>query len=223
MTLYRRDRHGAVPARKTGKGGLVSSSLLANGLWANACLVQSRLFGEPVPPRPPREQRPNALTNALPLPRRPLAEPGLDQRGQAVRAASRSPGLPGSWPGPPLRDPEARRANSHALVEVLDARFALRDLAEWRPLLDAAGVTFSDVSTLDDIPNDAQMRAAGALVPFEEGPGLTVSSPFTVHGTPKAGPRLAPALGEHTLALLREAGYGEEEISRLRERGIVSG
>src|SRR5262245_46753966 len=33
--LYRRE--------KTGKGGLVQSSLLQNGLWANACFVQSRL------------------------------------------------------------------------------------------------------------------------------------------------------------------------------------
>ena len=35
--LYRRE--------KTGKGGIAQSSLLQNGLWANACFVQSRLFG----------------------------------------------------------------------------------------------------------------------------------------------------------------------------------
>ena len=44
--LYRRE--------KTGQGGGVQSSLLQNGLWANACFVQSRLCGEPVPHRPPR-------------------------------------------------------------------------------------------------------------------------------------------------------------------------
>ena len=53
--LYRRE--------KTGAGGVVSSSLLANGLWANGCFVQTRLFGEPMPHRPPREQAPNALAN----------------------------------------------------------------------------------------------------------------------------------------------------------------
>ena len=53
--LYRRE--------KTGRGGLVTSSLLANGLWANACFVHTRLNGEPVPHRPPREHAPNPLAN----------------------------------------------------------------------------------------------------------------------------------------------------------------
>ncbi len=53
--LYRRE--------KTGQGGLVKTSLLQNGLWANACAVQVRLFGTPVPMRPKREDAPNALAN----------------------------------------------------------------------------------------------------------------------------------------------------------------
>src|SRR5207247_2912214 len=36
----------------TGKGCLVSTSLLANGLWSNGFLVQARLVGAVIPPRP---------------------------------------------------------------------------------------------------------------------------------------------------------------------------
>src|SRR3954466_12914775 len=53
--LYRRE--------KTGRGGVVRSSLLQNGAWANGCFIQTRLFGEAVPHRPPREHAPNALAN----------------------------------------------------------------------------------------------------------------------------------------------------------------
>ena len=53
--LYRRE--------KTGKGGVAQSSLLQNGLWANACFVQSRLFGEHMPHRAPRASAPNPLAN----------------------------------------------------------------------------------------------------------------------------------------------------------------
>src|ERR1700735_5355284 len=53
--LYRRE--------KTGLGGQVSASLLANGLWANGCFVQTRLFGGSGPHRPPSEQGPNGLAN----------------------------------------------------------------------------------------------------------------------------------------------------------------
>ena len=51
--LYQRER--------TGKGGYVGSSLLANGLWANGCAVQAALCGEKVVPQPPRERGLNAL------------------------------------------------------------------------------------------------------------------------------------------------------------------
>src|ERR1700749_4989550 len=53
--LYRRE--------KTGQGGVVRSSLLQSGLWANACAVQTRLFGEDVPLRPHRDHGPKALAN----------------------------------------------------------------------------------------------------------------------------------------------------------------
>ena len=53
--LYRRE--------KTGKGGIAQSSLLQNGLWANACFIQSRLFGEHVELRAPRAVAPNAVAN----------------------------------------------------------------------------------------------------------------------------------------------------------------
>src|SRR5262245_54825533 len=53
--LYRRE--------KTGRGGVVQTSLLQNGRWANGCFVQNRLFGEHVPHRPPRAGTPNALAN----------------------------------------------------------------------------------------------------------------------------------------------------------------
>ena len=211
--LYRRER--------TGLGGLVKSSLLANGLWANACLVQAKLFGAPVPPRPPREQGANPVTNVYRcrdgrwLHLVMINEPR--QFGPLVKTL----GCPEVLADPRFGSSESRRANSAALIAILDERFATQDLDTWCPLLDAAGVTFSAVSTLDDIAGDPQMHAAGALVPFEEAPGLTVSSPFSVEGAPKVGPRLAPALGEHTSALLREAGYAEDRIRDLQQRGVI--
>src|SRR5207253_5271118 len=46
--LYQRDR--------TGRGTMVSTSLLANGLWWNATQIQAALCGARVEPRPPREE-----------------------------------------------------------------------------------------------------------------------------------------------------------------------
>jgi len=53
--LYRRE--------KTGRGAMVSTSLMANGLWWNAIQVQAALSGARVEPRPAREAAATALAN----------------------------------------------------------------------------------------------------------------------------------------------------------------
>jgi formyl-CoA transferase len=66
------------------------------------------------------------------------------------------------------------------------------------------------------------MHASGSLVPFADGSGHTVSSPFDVVGISKTPARIAPALGEHSTQVLSEAGYTAEDIARLRKAGVVS-
>jgi len=49
--------------QRTGVGQHVHTSLMANGLWANAFAAQAALSGAQMPRRPKREDMPNALTN----------------------------------------------------------------------------------------------------------------------------------------------------------------
>jgi len=111
-----------------------------------------------------------------------------------------------------------------ALIAILDTVFAARDWAEWRRVLESAGIAFGVVGTLDDIPHDAQMRDSGALVPFDDpraGATLTVSSPVWMEGQDKVPPTLAPEIGEHSVAILRDAGFDQAEIDRLLKDGVV--
>jgi crotonobetainyl-CoA:carnitine CoA-transferase CaiB-like acyl-CoA transferase len=196
--LYRRER--------TGQGAYVASSLLANGLWANGCSVQAALNGETVAPQPPRERAVNALR---------VHYPCRDGRWLLLSIAA------DELDEPRFATAAAREAHAAELVAVLDRIFATRDLAEWRARLDEAGLVFGTVAVMEDIPGDAQMRESGALVPYEDGAGLTVDSPIWIAGQQKVPPRRAPALGEHGEAVLREAGYDEAEIRTLRDAGVV--
>jgi formyl-CoA transferase len=114
-----------------------------------------------------------------------------------------------------------RRENAKALTAILDSIFAERDLDEWRGLLEKAGVTFGPVHSVDEAADDAQAREIGALVPFADGAGLTVSSPFHIDGAAKVAPVRAPAVGQHSEAVLRGAGYSADEIARLKTLGVL--
>jgi crotonobetainyl-CoA:carnitine CoA-transferase CaiB-like acyl-CoA transferase len=212
--LYRRE--------KTGLGGIVRSSLLQNGLWANACAVQTRLFGEHVAHRPTREEAPNALANHYQTRDGRWFIMAMWNEQRQLRGFLSAIGREDLTADPRFATPDARKDNAADLVQVLDAEFAKRDLDDWRAILDSVGVTFGIVGTVNEVLDDRQMQDSGALVPFADGAHLTVSSPFHVDGVEKVPARRAPGIGEHGETVLREAGYSGDEIARLRALGVLA-
>jgi crotonobetainyl-CoA:carnitine CoA-transferase CaiB-like acyl-CoA transferase len=210
--LYQRER--------TAKGGYVGSSLLANGLWANGCSVQAALCGEKVVPQPPRERGLNALRvhyrcrdgHWLLLSIAP-DEWRWEKFKECLGASALS--------DPRFATHEGREANAHELIAVLDEIFATKDFAEWRTILEAAGIIFGIVAKMEDIEDDPQMLASEALVPFADDTTMTVNSPIWIRGQQKVKPRPAPAVGEHSDEVLRAAGYSDSEIRALRQQGVI--
>ena len=211
--LYRRER--------TGHGGVAQTSLLQNGLWANGCYVQNRLFGEHVAHRPPRPEAPNALANHYKCRDGRWFLMALHNEPRQLASFLKAIDAEHLAQDPRFHTQPARRANHKALTEILDKVFARRDLAEWRPILEKAGVTFGPVCTVDEAGDDEQSRAIGALVPFADGAGLTVSSPFHLDGATKVAPVRAPGVGQHSEEVLRDAGYTADEIAQLKAHGVL--
>jgi crotonobetainyl-CoA:carnitine CoA-transferase CaiB-like acyl-CoA transferase len=205
--LYRR--------QQTGKGGEVHTSLMANGLWSNACQVQAGLLGYELVHRGPRGERGGfnevfrtaddrefILTTTNPARDWPLLAKAIGHE---------------AWISDPrFETMELRAVNSPALVAALDAVFATGSLEDWHGRFIAGGVTFGVVGKIDDHLFDDQIAANGFFTEFTDGDGLrTMDSPFYVQGVEKSAPRMAPGIGQHTEAILKECGLSDAEIAGL--------
>jgi formyl-CoA transferase len=211
--LYRRE--------KTGLGGVVRSSLLQNGLWANGCSVQTRLFGEHVTLRPHRDDAPNALANHYRSRDGRWFIMALFNEQRQLRSFLGAIGREELTDDPRFATPQARKQHARELVIILDEVFSRRDLVQWRTILDGVGITFGIVATVNEALDDPQMRHSGALAPFGDGRELTVMTPFHIDGVEKIPASRAPSVGQHNEAVLLGAGYTAGDVERLRGLGVV--
>jgi crotonobetainyl-CoA:carnitine CoA-transferase CaiB-like acyl-CoA transferase len=210
--LYRRER--------TGLGGQVSSSLIANGLWSNSYFVQAKLIGSEFPPRPPRTHTINPLSNSYRCKDHRWFILSMVNEARQFEPFMQAIGLSDLIPRFELQ--ADRQKHSPELIAIFDKLFAERPLAEWRKILDDAGITFGVVGTLDDIVHDEQARHAGVIVPLADGSAETVSSPFNLDCETKRRPGPAPRIGQHTDEILREYGYDDVAIRTLKESKAVA-
>jgi formyl-CoA transferase len=212
--LYKRER--------TGKGSHVASNLMANGVWAASVLAQAKLCGATFRERRPRERALNAVTNHYKCKDGRWIILSLLNEEKQWPVLARILDREDLVADERFATKAGRHQRSVELIKIFDEVFATKPLAEWRKLLDGNGLVFGVVGILDDIPHDRQMLDNEVLVPFENDTMLTINSPIWVDGTRKVQPRRPPGIGEHSDEILRQAGYDEASIKKLRASGAVA-
>lgn len=87
------------------------------------------------------------------------------------------------------------------------------------------GVPVAPVYTIDEIFADEQVRYRGLLVEMDHpelGKVKQIAPAVRMSSTPCVLESPPPLLGEHTEQVLKEiAGYSDDEIKRLREKGTI--
>lgn len=109
-------------------------------------------------------------------------------------------------------------------LDLMSAVVATRSSAHWLAVLDAADVPCAPVLSRGDVHLHPQVIENGIVVEAEHpvvGLVRQTRPPERMDATPSAIRRPAPLLGEHTDEVLREIGFGSEEIDSLRSAGTL--
>jgi crotonobetainyl-CoA:carnitine CoA-transferase CaiB-like acyl-CoA transferase len=106
-----------------------------------------------------------------------------------------------------------RMANRPELAAELESALAARSTDEWVEALTEAGVPCGPIHDYRQVFEDPHTHAREMEVRLDGVRMLGI--PVKMSDTPGAIRRTAPAVGEHTLEVLREAGLSDEEIAAL--------
>ncbi len=126
---------------------------------------------------------------------------------------------------PRFADRPTRFAHRDDLRAIVGPIFRERTVTDWMTRLEAADVLCTPVNGFADLPGDAQVRASGMLIEEDHpraGRFTTLGPAVKFARTPGTLRGGAPALGEHTDAVLAEAGLPPDQIQHLRASRILA-
>ena len=207
---------------RTGEGQHIDMALLDSQVAVLANQALNYLVGG----KPPVRQG-NAHPNLVPYQAFATADGhiilaiGNDRQ---FAAFCRIAGLDGLPADPRFATNRMRVANRQVLVPLIAAAITSRTTAEWVAVLEHDGVPCGPINSIDQVFADEQVKARALRVDLARPDGTIVpgvANPIRLSGLPIEYTRPPPALGADTDEVLTKLGLSDDEISTLRQSGVV--
>ena len=207
---------------RTGHGETVGASL-NNGMISMLGFLAANYFatGE----TPPRSGNDHAIVAPYGLYRTKDGAVALaPSQEQSYQRLVDALGMPELRDEPRFRTNELRVENRRAINAAIEERLESGTSDYWIKKLNAAGVPCDRVMSLPEVFADPQTIDQEMVVSTEHpghGEVSMLGFPIKFTGAPCRLRRPAPDLGADTDAVLQELGYSPDEITRLREAGVI--
>ena len=118
---------------------------------------------------------------------------------------------------------EKRRDNRAEINKIVGDRIRTRSRAEWIELLNNEGVPCGPIYNLKEAFSDPQVLHQEMVLESTQPSGKIKMPgfPVKIYGAPATLRRPSPQAGEHTIEVLKELSYSDEEISLIQKDNIV--
>lgn len=125
---------------------------------------------------------------------------------------------------PRLSDHATRAQHYPYVYGLLAEILKTRSTAAWLELLQAHDIPCTPLNDLDAVIDDPHLDAVGALARIDHPSEGTITLTTPTGGWSRNGPgidRLPPRLGEHSVEILRDTGFGPDEIKKLIAQDVI--
>ena len=209
---------------RTGEGGMVHTSLLANGLWSVSGVAQAAMAGGDMSVYREKRRVPGFLMRPY------RCSDGRWLQFNMVRTEELLYLLLAAMDAMHVLADERfatwEAVNEHRLElgEVMRDIVAQRPSDAWLAAFEAMELPVNRIALVEESVTDPQVLENAMAVPVDEAEfemPLLLTHPIRVSSVPQVEPRRGPQLGEHSEEILRELGYDAEAIAAMREQGAL--
>ena len=120
-------------------------------------------------------------------------------------------------------DKPSRSKNRDSINAEINQRLASQDRSYWIAKFNEGGVACGLINDLQEVFDDPQVQHLNMVkdvVSPRLGKQRMVGQPVQLSRTPSTIVRSAPRRGEHTEEILKNLGYGDEDLARMKSHGV---
>ncbi len=209
---------------RTGEGGMVSTSLLANGLWSVAGVAQGAFAGGDLPAYRETNRVNPAMFRVYHTADDRWLQLNMVRNEELLSLALTAMNAVHLLVDERFSSLEAMFENREALGDEIQAIIAGRTSDEWLTIFQEYGVPVNRVGTVEELVDDPQIQANSMAEPPAD-PAIDtpqlINHPLRISSVPRKGAVRAPDLGEHTREILESLGYSAAEIEDLATKAVT--
>jgi len=125
---------------------------------------------------------------------------------------------------PRFADHASRANHIQEIYDLLEEILKTRSTADWTALLEKADIPVAPMNSIDDLLTDPHLKSSEFFVQEQhptEGDMYAMRTPTDWSESTPEKPTPAPRLGEHSVQVLGELGYSQDEIAEMERSGVI--